>query len=327
MNRPDPRRLKAIPTVYSYYFPELRSLVSDLTRRFPHDVFLRSMDPGLDDFHEPVIEKFLSHQQAAVPDLRKFRHRYPTAGAEEAIREFMTELSLSGEERVYTLEGDYEGYRAIAETRGLTTVEAKLNDDPWELPPGTWFLSNPSARNGNFLPEEFVPKLCDAGHKIFYDLSYLGSTPFHRYDLSHPNIVAATVDFSKPYGLFYYRIGFTFSRRPITVLHANKWFKNIFSLLVADKVMDSIGPMELPMRYRPVQKRILERVNAETGLGLKPSDSLLVAWRDSVGLSAAQAKALAKFKRARAYRLCLTPYFLELERKAPISVAGAARGS
>ena len=46
------------------------------------------------------------------------------------------------------------------------------------------------------------------------------------------------VSFSKPYGLFYYRVGFTFCREPIPALYANKWFKNVYGLLVAEKILN-----------------------------------------------------------------------------------------
>ena len=58
---------KAITTVYSYYMPEVRELITDLTREYPHDVFLRSISPGLDDFHHPVIDKLVAAHAREPP--------------------------------------------------------------------------------------------------------------------------------------------------------------------------------------------------------------------------------------------------------------------
>src|SRR5262249_11895083 len=156
------------------------------------------------------------------------------AGSEEGIREYLTLLQSSGVHEIYAWKGDYEGYREVARTRGVRLVELDAEADPASVPRGHWFLSNPSARDGMIVPREQIQAICEAGHQVFYDLSYLGMTGPAVYDLAHPNIAAVVVSFSKPYGLFYYRIGFTFSRAAIPVLEANKWFKNVYGLLIAD---------------------------------------------------------------------------------------------
>ena len=231
---------KAITTVYSYYMPEIRDLITRLTRDYPHDVFLRSISPGLDDFHHPIIDRLIAVHRNDVPELTSFPYRYPTAGAEEGIREYLTFLQASGVGQIYVWKGDYEGYREVAKTRNLNVVEVDFDDDPASLPSGHWFLSNPSARNGMIVADGRIRAICDAGHQVFYDLSYLGTTEPATYDLNHPNIAAAAISFSKPFGLFYYRIGFTFSRTRVPALDANKWFKNVYGLLIADRLLAEI---------------------------------------------------------------------------------------
>lgn len=308
--------LKAMRAVYSYYFPEVRAIISNLMRAYPHHIFMRSMrvGEGLDQFHEPIIERLIKYQSDAVPALKDFPHRYTSSGSEETIREFMSTLALKGVKRIYVLPGEYEGYRAVAQTRGIETVDVPLAVDPKSIEPGYWFISNPSARDGNRLPDDFVNKVCEAGHKVFYDLSYLSSTDFHKFDLSHPNIVVAAVSFSKPYGLFYYRQGFTFSREPIEGLTGNIWFKNILSLMIAEEIMKNLKPQELVSRYRALQRRIIDQLNAQFGLGLQPSEVVLLAYRpNDVGLTESQRKMLERYRRGDGYRLTLTPYILEAE--------------
>ena len=73
------------------------------------------------------------------------------------------------------------------------------------------------------LPAGTVEAIAAAGHRIFYDLSYLGATdPGARFDISHPAVSYAAVSFSKPYGLFYYRIGFTFAREELVRIGKTK---------------------------------------------------------------------------------------------------------
>lgn len=311
------KEFKAITTVYSYYFPEIRKIIDELVKIYPHDVFLKSVEPGLDDFHVPIINQYLNFQAQSIPLLKDFSFRYPTAGSEEGIREVLTYLQAKGVKKIYTLRGEYEGYKAIARTRCIETIEVVSEVELDMLEKGYWFISNPSARDGNIIPNEFVNKILKAGHKVFYDLTYVGSTQPYEFDLSHPNIFAAVVSFSKPYGLFYYRVGFTFSRVEISSLYGNKWFKNIFSLLVAQKIMEKLSPRVIPDKYKPIQKKIIEEINKEHGLGIKPSDALLLGYlskEDAKKLSPDKLKIIERFKRGDAYRFCLTRYYEELEK-------------
>ncbi len=308
--------LSALTTVYSYRHPETRRIIDRLLGDgFPHDVFLRATEPpgALDAFHEPIIDRVLDFYQPAVPALASFPHRYPTSGSEEGIREVMSLLREEGVGFIYVHRGEYEGFQAVAEQRGLKTVEVERGTDPRGLAPGVWFLSNPSAIDGNILPDEEVHAIAEAGHRLFYDLAYLGSTVPHRYDLSHPSVFAVALSFSKTYGLFYDRVGFTLARREIPSLVANKWFKSVFALLIADAVVRGLTPEQLYRTYRPVQEAIVTQIRHDTGLPLQPSDAFLLAHLPAAaaaGLAAPQRELVARFRRADGYRFCLTPYFV-----------------
>lgn len=309
--------LRAITTVYSYRFPETRRAINTVFKPgFPHHVFTGSACPAgaLDRFHEPVIQKVIEYHKEAVPALGNFNFRYPTSGSEEGIREILTVLQGKGVKKIYVLEGEYEGYREVGKTRRIEAAEVKPDQDPADLEPGFWFISNPSARDGNFICYDFIRAICDAGHQVFYDLAYLGSTNFHVFDLSHPNIFAAVVSFSKPFGLFYDRIGFTFSREPIDALYGNKWFKSAIALMIARAIMENIPPGQLVKRYQPVQREIIAGINQELGLGMRPSAALLLGHltaQDAEKLSSDQKQMITPFKRGPGYRFCLTPYFFE----------------
>ncbi|OGC07009.1 hypothetical protein A2230_08000 [candidate division WOR-1 bacterium RIFOXYA2_FULL_36_21] len=314
--------LKAITTVYSYRHPEARRVIDSVIKKgFPHGQFLRATEPtgGLDGFHDPVIDKVLNFYADDVPSMKTFSYRYPTSGSEEGIREIMTKLQYEGVQKFYVLEGEYEGYKTVGETRQMETVAVKEDVDPSSLKPGYWFISNPSARDGNIIPDDFIRRICDAGHQVFYDLAYMGSTAPHVYDLSHPNIFAAVISMSKPYGVFYDRIGFAFSRKPVSSLYGNKWFKSIFALMIADALVTQLQKGEIPAKYKPIQAEIIADINREYSLDLKPSDAFLLAYlkpEDTSHLSPSQVEMLAPFKRGNNYRLCLTRYFIERDTEA-----------
>jgi hypothetical protein len=306
--------LKAIKTVYSYYLPEVREAIDTLAVEFPHSTFLKSTTgKGLDEFEQPVIEKFVKFQSKALKGIEKFPYRYWTAGSEEGIREYMSWMASADKPPVVLgIRGEYEGYKAVAESRGLTYADY-VPYHSWSN--STLFLSNPSARDGNIIPNAEVSSMANA-QKVFYDLSYLGSTEFHEFDLTHNNIDAVAVSFSKPYGLFYYRIGMLFSKHEIPSLYGNRWFKNVFSIMVADRVMDElVSPMVVPQRYKVLQQEIVRDINDRYSLGLHCSNSFLLACRPKGDdLNEEQQDALAPFDRGAGYRLCLTRYYEELER-------------
>lgn len=300
--------MKATRTVYCYYFPEIRNLIDGIVKKFPHEVFLKSIEPGLDKFHLPIIEKFIDYNSKTLPALKEFKHRYFTNGASEGIFHILVKLRIQNPGiLIYTLKGDYEGYKEYAKRVGLNVIEVDENADFSKLKQGVWFISNPSARDGNIVPNNLVNKIC-MHHKVVFDATYVGLTEENEFDVSNPNIIAVVASMSKPFGLFYYRIGFTFSREPIETLEANIWFKNIFSLIIADRIFDEIKPGQIYKKYKRVQERIVADLNKKEELDLKVSDALILAYTTHKN------NLLEKYRRDKFYRLCLTPYFLEVEK-------------
>lgn len=299
--------LTATRAVYCYYFPEIRRIIDEVVKDYPHDVFLKSITPGLDDFHFPIIEKYIKYYEKWVPALKEFGNRYFTSGASEGIFHVLVRLRTENPKTIiYVLKGEYEGYKEYASLIGLDVREVGESENFAELTPGVWFLSNPSARNGMIIGNEFVNGLCKR-HRVVFDMTYVGLTRNYQFDLSNKSIIAVISSMSKPFGLYYYRIGFTFSREPIKSLEANIWFKNIFSLIIADRILEKIRPGELYAKYRVVQERITERLNKEEDMSLKTCDVLLLAWTLDGN------EKIERYKRDRFYRICLTPYFLEAE--------------
>lgn len=331
--------LNAMQAVYCYNFPEIRDLLHEVEQKLPDDIYgvttpakkmqasleqlfnpalevpaAKDGSISLDEIHVPIIERVVKAYECLVPALKEFKWSYPTQGSSEGLFHILAKLRTDGVNEINVLNGEYEGYEAQATNLGMKTNKYDINSiDLQKIKPGVWFISNPSARDGNIISNKFVNDLCDAGHKVVLDLAYVGATKPYEFDVSHPNIVAVVMSFSKPYGVFRHRIGgFAFSKKEIPSLYGNKWFKDTLRLCQALKIAEDIGPTKLYEKYRSIQLEIIDEINREFSLNMKPSDSFLLGYitkKDAERLSPEQLKLIEPFKRGDNYRFCLTPYF------------------
>lgn len=340
---------KAMKSVYCYNLPETRSIMEDFS--FPHDWMNNSLDPkklkdwsewdtnlkgGLqldipvndsgyvdwDEIHVPIIDRIVEIYSGVVPTLSSFKYRYFTSGSNEGIRSVIAEFASNityFRRRVHVLTGEYEGYSQYAQMYGIDVVE----EGSWGTVntnykyDGVWIISNPSAVDGNIIPNKFIRELCDSGNKVILDLSYVGSTMKYIYDVSHPNISHVFLSWSKPYGLFRYRIGFTFSREETKTLYGNRWFKDIERLFQALVIAERIGPEYVWKKYHPLQSKIISDINKEYTSRIVPSDVFLLGYDYPKVFYPEEKRTqfMIPYKRGNSFRFCLTPYFEEYERK------------
>jgi len=322
------KKIRAMKSVYSYYFPEIRETIDGLVKTNFHETFLQSINPGLDDFHLKIIDQYQEFIKPYLPSLADFKFRYFTNGSSEGIFHLLVYLKINYPDLpIYVFKGEYEGYGQYAKQLNKEIVEVDFDIDPKTLNKGFWFISNPSARNGEIIPNKRINKICDAGHKVILDGAYVGLTKIYEFDLKNKNIFAYISSLSKPLGLFYYRIGFVFCREEIKTLYPNIWFKNIFSLLIASEIFKKFNCDYFYNKYRPLQLKIIKEIGEETGLPIKASEALLLGFMDknetgkgflhllrfgrNDGVN--ELNELDKYKRGEYYRFCLTPYFLEKE--------------
>jgi histidinol-phosphate/aromatic aminotransferase/cobyric acid decarboxylase-like protein len=299
--------------VRAYYLPEVRDVESELARRYPHEVYLKPLTPDLDDFHKQTLETYLGKFGPVLRGLDDYRWRYPTAGSSEGIFHILASIkSKHPDATIYTLKGEYEGYKEYSKPLGLRTVEVREVSEA--KVPGYWFISNPSARDGNVIGDAFINEICDAGHKVVYDATYVGCIPRTVMDVSNKSIIAVLASMSKPFGMFYYRVGFAFLRDEMGSLYGNKWFKNIFSLIAAGRVIEKFGPDVLVPKYKRMQREVVDELKSRTGLPILASDVFLIATVDRKAATKEQLAQVATWKRGDEYRICLTPYFMYREK-------------
>ncbi len=304
-------KIMPLKAVYAYYFPEVREVIDKIAAEYPHETFLKSVEPGLDDYHRPVIESYLKHFENQVPDLKRFPFQYVTGGASEGIFHILSKIAAEQTKKpLYVLEGEYEGYAGYGMNLGLDFRTIKEPSDFLKTEPGIIFISNPSARDGNIIENEEIIAACNAGHKVIYDATYVGLTSPYHFDLNHENVIAVITSLSKPFGLYYYRIGFTFTRFEMKTLEVNKWFKNILSLRIAKDVLDNIGETQLVDKYRTFQDDAIRKMEEELEISVNPSQAVLLGSTKKGTLP----PDFDKYSRQHNYRFCLTPYFLKKER-------------
>ena len=333
------KELDAMKAVYCYHFPEVRSILHEVERVLPDEMYFVTSPAGLvqerisqlfrepieipatpngnvdlDMVHVPIIDRVVRVYSGVVSGLDSFPYIYPTNGSSEGLFHILTRMKVNDEDKIYTLDGEYEGYGEQAKNLKMCVETVDPEDiDPRHLPRGTWFISNPSARDGNALPDDLIYEICDAGHKVYIDLAYAGMTG-HTFDVNpHENVEGVVLSFSKPYGVFRHRLGgFAFTRREVPTLYGNKWFKDVPGLFQALKLVEDIGPEGLYPKYKGIQKSIVGEINDDLDLGMRPSDVFLLGninGKDADALDMYRREIIMNFRRGHNYRFCLTPYF------------------
>lgn len=325
-------RVLVTKTVYSLYLPETRAVVDALWAERPHAMYERNYDRGQDAMHEPFLaawRSFVSSGGVRMPSAPG--HVYPTAGASEGIFAVMAAIATGQlgaptprprAPKIHVVEGEYEGYGHVAAAVGMSTVVHPHGDDAMRdslrahVGDGdALFLSAPSAVDGNVWPglgallrwaSESLPTL-----RVIVDLTYVGcvDAPL-ELDLDVPAVAVVLGSSSKPFGVYYHRIGALWSRDPIASLYGNLWFKNLFSLELGRRLLTGFGATELPRRHRALQRAAVHRA---IEAGELPNDAVA---SDVLMLAHARLgrcpESLAPYRRVRAgeggvLRFCLSP--------------------
>lgn len=311
------------PTIYSYYTPEVLTVVRNALATLNskggiHTLLQQNYHPGLDKLHEPLLSKYEQFARSeGVIGLDTFDHKYFTNGSSEGI--FHLVASLLPGEQLYQFEGEYQGYEAYANSIGRTVVTVKSTGELMSLKPGLLIVSNPSSKNGNCI-NGLLLKEWGKRHRIILDLAYMGMTqePLNL-DLTDDSIVAVVGSLSKPFGMYYYRIGFCYSVFPLVSLNGNKWFKNALSIKLGEAVLDHFSDPKNFTRFKNsrfvAQTAATEEASLFLGRSLTESDVWLLATGGPYIGSIAKVDPFRRGDKEGDFvvRVCLTPYYMEYE--------------
>lgn len=303
--------------------PEIQKLIAGkVDEEYPTELYRQNYDPGLDTLHEALVEDYVTLGLSKVFDPVSslawdewLPNSYYTNGSSEGLFHLIARHKTHFPNiPLYQFEGEYQGYEEYAKALGLHVNTVRHGQDISKLRPGVFILSVPSAVDGNAVGQSVIDRIGER-HYMILDCAYAGMADMEGRKLALNDRVAAVVgSMSKPFGLYYHRIGFLWSRDPVPSLYGNKWFKNIFSIQVGNWVLDDFDAHFLAVKYRPWQKRACEEASNHLGVKVQPSDVWLLGHvlpNADEGLPVT----LAPFQRGPGYRMCLTPYYMAYERE------------
>lgn len=325
----------ASKTVYALVTPETEAAKAatfgnegDADRAAYLEQFHDAWTAKQDAFHQEFFDTW-HRWSAPVVDLdrQEFPFYYPTAGASEPLRHIIFDHAAKHSmARIHVFEGEYEGYKAMAEAAGLRVIEhpraewaAHSNPFRWfsdrasnpdvAMAPGDlFFISQPSAIDGNVWSDfnEFVFRM--PKNSMVIDLTYVGAVPQRavpeRFNMNQPAVRNVVFSLSKPFGAYYDRIGGVFCREENLGLFGNKWFKGLTGIRLGTILMNRHDVFYMPEQYGPYQRAATVRVAKEIGVHLlEPSDVFLLATGDTDFENP-----LADYlRRGGRVRVCLTP--------------------
>lgn len=254
---------------------------------FEHGARLEmSMDGGIDplELTRQVTKRLIEIENTLLPGLSEFKYRFATnSGATDGINEVMVGLLAENAiTKVGIIKGDYKGYIGAASAKGIEIQNVGSLEEVGEPEDGVvWFVSNPSAINGNLHDSEVWEEFLDAGHKVVVDAAYIDLTlEGNSVDVSSPNIIAVITSPSKPFGLVLDKHpGFVYTREKHAGLHLQKKFNGVPRLLTIMEVrlQEEFGPHKIASLHRPAQLAICQDMSAVANGEVLPSDATLMA--------------------------------------------------
>jgi histidinol-phosphate/aromatic aminotransferase/cobyric acid decarboxylase-like protein len=311
----------ASKTVYALVTTELEAV-----KRFalgynynPEEFFkqFRNAWTGKQDYyHEAFFETWVDW---AVPliefDRNDYPFYYPTAGASEPIRQLIFDLAVKNSKAtIHFFDGEYEGYKAMAEAAGLkfmehnrmqyTKVSEKMHRND------LFFISQPSAIDGMVWNKfnDFVVNM--PINTVVADITYVGAVPKQdtRIYLMAPSIKNVVFSLSKPFGCYYDRIGGVWCKEENLAMFANKWFKNLTSIQLGTAVMEKYGVFDFPDKFAPLQREAVEHVSEKLGINFRAADVFILGKAQPT--EDERESDLGQYLRrgANDLRVCLTPY-------------------
>jgi hypothetical protein len=300
-------------TVYGVYYPETRAVVDALWSERHHDWYERNYEKRQDDMHRPLLARWRTWASDAGVNLGSgYGFEYPTAGANEAIHALLALHAARGHRRIHVFAGEYEGYGHLATALGLEVVTHAREASPAALrsasPGDQFWISQPSAIDGNLWRDfdAFRGWLARDAPSVdlIVDVTYIGATAsMPRIDLEPAPVAAIVWSLSKPFGVYYHRVGGLLSRREVPTLSGHHWFKNLFSVHLGERLLAAHAACELPTRYAAKRSEVIATCIAQKTLpaSVVPSDVIMLAH------AGPKPTGFEDYDRADGSRFCISP--------------------
>jgi hypothetical protein len=263
----------------------------------------------MDLMHEPIVEGILGVIGRSVPGIDSAARpwRYPLHGSAAGIGQLMTHLRVVESVReIYLLQGDYEGYAAQATNNGLA-VRVLGRDEAMGISGAVWFISNPSAIDGEPLGDTWVAELCEH-NRVVVDVAYHGLCG-QRSVVVPESAWAVLWSLSKPWGLFWRRVGILAACVEIPCAYGTRWYKDPQALMGAWAVVAKYEPWAMAERYRWAQNEAVALL-AGVGVRTRAASTLLLARVHQTDVDEAVWEQLGRAERVNGSgvaRVCLSP--------------------
>jgi hypothetical protein len=307
-------------------YPSEHTTSLKINREKLHSLYRDCWKGRQDFFHETFFEKWLDWSAPFISgNIKDYPFYYPTAGANEGIRESIVQYKIESIKngstpKIHVFNGEYEGYSYYADIYDIPVVVH--NRDTWQDSikqvglDDKFYISQPSSIDGNFWEEfnifsEALYDHCPTSN-LMLDLTYVGLIPFvKKINIDVPNIQTIFFSLSKAFGVYYHRIGGCYSKNKLLGLEGNKWFKNILSLKLGETLMDNYDVTYIPKKYSQLAQHPsvthLKSKSSEFN-SLNSSDVWLIAIKKSIDPDSMIDKFLMRGDGSNSFvRICLTP--------------------
>ena len=297
-------------TVYSYMYPEVDTFLAKVQAEEANQMHARHAKPWTkqqDKMHGEFAQAWLNATASLVTISEACKtYFYPCAGSSEAIRETLVKHFAMGR-TLHIFDGEYEGYQSTAHALGMSCVSHPR--DAWDAAledcdrSDIWMLSNPSSIDGEYWSawDAFATKASQRGTLVYLDLAYVGATIRPEcIKGDYPCVEGLIFSLSKSYGVYYHRIGGIFTRSDNKLLYGNMWFKNLNSLYLGTRLLNTFPLDTMPAKYAYLKGQALEALERDFGIHAHGSNVWMLATTSDERLSS--------WRRTsdQAARLCLT---------------------
>ncbi len=275
--------------IYSIPYNETKEITERVWRTTPFEELFG--DPHLakqDPEHNRFVNAYREWAKPVLQGLDEFAYAHPAAGSAEAIKDTLSVLHGNNPQaRLHMFDGDYEGVVAYASAMNFQVIkhartEAGIRDIAKQIKPGdVWYISEPSALDGNIWSgyDSFMKTTQDLDLKVLVDTAYVGTIARdYKIRVDYPHIAGVFFSLSKPFGVYYQRIGGVFVKSPNKLLQGNVWTKNLIGLRVGEALMKAHDVFDIARTYRWAQTAAIQEFNKLTGIGILPSDVITVGY-------------------------------------------------
>lgn len=284
-------KLNFTKTVYSITFrqsqEELLKLLSNKDIILNYEkTYLKKQDV----IHLNFFESWKNWSKKLVNiNFNELKYFYPTAGSSEAIREQIVYLNSIGKTLV-VFDSEYEGYEAIAKAINMPIKKINRFVNIKEIynqllkldsKKDVFFISEPSSIDGccweNFY--NFLDYTNYLNISVYLDVAYIGLTnDLKLIDIyNYKNIDGIFFSLSKSFGVYYHRIGGVILKNESPLLYGNMWFKNIFSLIYGQLLLDNYQPGFNHEELKKAQNLSIIELQKKYNIRFIKADVLIIA--------------------------------------------------